>query len=146
MNWILDNVQILIAAAAAIAFWLNQRREARKQAEGGPVPEDASSSPLPAPEGRPILSPEDLRRRILEQLGIPTDEPPPLEQVMEPALPPPLPEIILPPVIVRRAVPPPPKPVVADRRARLRAALGSRTKVHEAIVLREVLGPPVGLR
>jgi hypothetical protein len=142
MNWILDHLQILVAAAAAIAFWLNQRRETRKQAGGEPVPEDAST----APGGRPVLSPEDLRRRILEQLGIPTDEPPPPEPVMAPPLPPPLPDIQAPPVIVRRTVPPPPKPVVVDPRARLRSALGSRTSVREAIVLREVLGPPVGLR
>ena len=29
MDWIFDNLQILIAAGAGVAYWLNQRNEAK---------------------------------------------------------------------------------------------------------------------
>jgi len=153
MDWIFDNLQFLLIAAGTVAYWLNQRRESRQreQMPAEPPPLEPSLHELPPErEERPVMLPDELRRRILEQLGIPQPE---LEPV---AVPPPMPVPLLPPPL-----PEPPSvavpvkvattPLVArvgttPRRAGLKAVLHSRGKVREAFLLREILGPPVGLR
>ena len=87
MNWILDNIQVLIGVAAAVAYWLNKRREERlvneQETDPGlePEGEPASKSRLP-----PVL--EEARRRLLEELRLPVEpetveEPPVLREFVE---------------------------------------------------------------
>jgi hypothetical protein len=79
MEWILDNLQFLVIVAGTVAYWLNQRREARQAEEEATQfpPEPTLHEPPSEPErGRdrlepPVLLPDEVRRRILEQLGIP---------------------------------------------------------------------------
>lgn len=61
MDWILDHLQVLIAIAAAVAYWLNSQR---KQAGGGEMEgQDADE----AERTRRIQ--EEIRRRIAERRG-----------------------------------------------------------------------------
>lgn len=163
MNWIMDHLQLLIGAAAAVAYWLNQRREAKTEPaeeqpdDGGEV----SRKEAPEHEESTVLVPDDIRRRILEQLGIPQPEkepvvPPPTPPPLPP--PPPLPVLIPnPQPVLSEAVPvagPVAKPMalrprtssLSARRDGLRRALRSSGRIREAILLREILGPPVGLK
>lgn len=95
MDWILDHLQIIIAVAGAIAYWLNARN---KEKTGEPADYDGDGSPdvnrPPAGgamrEAADTFDPEDNTRRIQEEIrrkiaersggtGQPT--PPPLEPV-----------------------------------------------------------------
>jgi len=158
MDWILDHLQILIGAAAAVAYWLNQRREA-KTGDDQETPEEALHDAPSESRDPSVLIPDDFRRRILEQLGIPQPEIEPVVQSTPPPLPPPpLPVAISdPPRVLQEAVPmvkPVAKPIVvrpatssmSARRNILKRALRSPGKIREAILLREILGPPVGLK
>ncbi len=156
MDWVFDNIQVLVAIAAAIAFWLNQRREARQreQTPAEPPPLEPSLHELPPErEERPVMLPDELRRRILEQLGIPQPGPEPVAVPVPPPmalplLPPPLPEVPTTAAVPVRLAPIPlvARVGTAARRAGLKAVLHSRGKVREAFLLREILGTPVGLR
>lgn len=88
MDWIFDNLQLLIAAGAGIAYWLNQRKEAQSEDEQdhdtgyAPVDPDAADD---AERARKIR--EEIRRKIAERSGsprppvfVPEPEPPPLVQ------------------------------------------------------------------
>lgn len=149
MDWVFDNINLLLIVAGTVAYWLTQRREARKQREGEAPPGDLRPPVSPEADDRPITSPEELRRRILEQLGIPAEEPatpPPLSAMLrEPPPPLPMVEPEPPRLIVKPSAPPPQAPV-ATRAALVRTALRSPGSLREAIVLRELLGAPVGLR
>lgn len=129
----------------------------------------AGSPAQPMTEGSP--SPEDELRRFLEAIGTPQPEEAPLEEAPQPK-PPPLPP--RPPVVPRVAVarpdqPPPAAPAISAARsaaAPARLARGSavakekqerpasalldqfRTAegLRRAVIEREILGPPVGLR
>ena len=158
MDWIQDNLQILIGAAAAVAYWLNQRREAKTKSAEEP-PGEVSRREAPEQAESTVLIPDDFRRRILDQLGIPQPEIEPVVQSAPPPLPPPpLPVVIPdPPRVLAEVVPlvkPVAKPTVlrpatssrSARRNILKRALRSPGKIREAILLREILGPPVGLK
>jgi len=154
MEWILDNLQFLVIAAGTVAYWLNQRREARQaEEESSQLPPEPSLHELPPErerEERPVLLPDEVRRRILEQLGIPQEE------ITPPPAPPPLPVLPPPPLPEPVALVAPAKPktvlkplAITRRPARhtaLRAALRSKPRVREAFVLRELLGTPTGLQ
>ncbi|MCW5548542.1 MAG: hypothetical protein KIT44_06215 [Opitutaceae bacterium] len=182
MRWILDNLQVVIAVAAALAYWLNQRKQ-----------ESAGEPPEPAEEGRPDdpfrefgADPaeaertrriqEEIRRKIAERAGgapvaapARVPEPPPLIQPE----PPPARSAALAAAsaqeailqrqrdledqlrnaqAIRRATQR--KEVIAEASARKPTAartallgdLKGAENLRRAIVLREVLGPPVGLR
>lgn len=161
MDWIFDNIQMLIAAAAAVAYWLNQRNKAKGAADEE-SPDEVEGESLLEPEDEPkSLIPEGMQRRILEELGIPQPElepqlPP--EPPIIPELPPPLPVVVAePPAVLpvvrsavqtpnHRAESPSPQTRSSDRRDALRGALHSGGKIREAMLLREILGPPIGLR
>lgn len=152
MDWIFDNLQFLVIAAGTVAYWLNQRREARRAEEEAaqlpPEPSLHELPPEPEREERPVLLPDEVRRRILEQLGIPQEEltPPPTPPPLPLFTPLPEPVALLAPAKPKQAVAIMPRPRTAGRRTALRAALHSRGKVREAFVLREILGTPTGLR
>ena len=92
MDWIFDNLQILIAIAGAIAYWLNQRRREREgesaDYDGDGVPETPPTvrrldpnEPDPAEVERTRQIQEEIRRKILERRAggaSPAGEPPPL--------------------------------------------------------------------
>lgn len=150
MNWLLEHLQILLIAAGAIAYWLNQRHSAPTGDQEERRSDDGDET-RPARETQ-VLIPDEVKRRILEQLGIPV-----------PRAPRP-PEPVAPPPIVASVPPPMPSPGVVtqpkvtrvlqverrsdiNRRGRaIRATLRSPDQVRQAVILREVLGPPVGLR
>ncbi len=202
MNWILEHLQIIVAVAAAIAYWLNQRK--REQA-GESADYDADGTPEvprrdfqsdPEEEARTRQIQEEIRRKIAERAGggpitlpPPAPEPPPLfrEQTLAPR------PVATEPTLrdFRRESAPPPVMAPSNhaavlerqqelaeqlrileetrrttqRKAALVAAATAKDTVHpfgprgdlladlrgarnlrRAMVLREVLGPPVGLR
>ena len=200
MNWVLDHIQLVLAVAAALAAWLNKR----KQGTGGLEGEDPSST-VTGEDDQTRRIQEEIRRKIAERRGQPMSEsaaPPPLRQDREP----------VPPVIAPRPVAREISPSLRDRleaklaQARAREEAAARTRslvlqeqtrksesdeaavvklenaahqrqvlavraaesaavttaanvravwltqlrqpqqVRQAIVLREILGPPVGLQ
>jgi hypothetical protein len=197
MEWILDHLQIVIAVAAAIAYWLNQRR----QAQLGDDEEDRTESPQrdfnsdPEEEARTRRIQEEIRRKIAERarggpitVPPPAPEPPPLFRT-ETSSPRPVAAPLPQREFTRQAAPPPFQasaaailerqreleeqmreleatrkaaqrraalvaantavfaPVAAsERNVGLLADLHGGRNLRRAIVLREILGPPVGLR
>ena len=84
MSWLLDHLQIVIAMAAAFAYWLNQRRAAKDHEgqEGGlpPIAREfpaAEDDPEEAERTRRIQ--EEIRRKIAERRGEATPVPSPRE-------------------------------------------------------------------
>lgn len=81
MDWILDNLQIVIAIAGAIAYWLNARS---KEKAGEPADYDGDGEPDTLPGGRRAMRDaeremeqaeatrriqEEIRRKIAERAG-----------------------------------------------------------------------------
>ena len=70
MNWISEHLQLILAVAGALAYWLNQRREAEaaREAEKNPPPaslaEADADDPFRAEKVR-----EEIRRKIAERRG-----------------------------------------------------------------------------
>jgi type IV secretory pathway VirB10-like protein len=161
MNWVLDNLNIVIAIAAGIAYWLNNMRvskeEARRQAEEPPPEESEDVFGPDFDFGEPETSP-------------PTDMPPPL---FRQPVPPPLPAAVDAGELARQAQiqerlrearenkaanrsstevsrswiqardrpkkPPTPSGGIKTR-------LRNTREIRKAFVMREILGPPVALR
>lgn len=159
-------VILVIIGLISLVNWIIQRssevREKRKLEqkrlgipEGNPYHSPPEAAP-PEPEvRRPAGDPGAEMRRLMEALGLPLeDEPPAVRRAPEPPPPPPLPPIpafekVRPPV--RQEVRAPAKPaqtaapaaVVTSRpESPWATALRSRGGVRQAIVLREILGPP----
>lgn len=93
MDWILDHLQIIIAIAAAIAYWLNARRSDKA---GEPADYDGDGKPDNVPGGGRAMRDhqqslenaentrriqEEIRRRIAERQGAGRPTPPPLAPV-----------------------------------------------------------------
>ncbi len=116
MNWILEHLQIVVVIATTVAWWLNQRREAKKTEDGEspgttrPVagrPKDNSPwAPVDYEEiERTRKIQDEIRRKIAERRG----------EAGPPPVPPAQSRPVAPP-----AAPPRPEPVVArpaERRA-----------------------------
>ncbi len=74
MNWILEHLQIIIGVAAALAYWLNQRRGNAEQEEEEPKPRTVAEAEE-AERTRRIQ--EEIRRKIAERrAGGPVELPP----------------------------------------------------------------------
>ena len=87
MDWVFDHLQIIIAAAGAIAWWLNQRRKGGMEGEEGPPPQEATfDDPELAERTRKIR--EEIQRKIAERArGYPAEQPTlPLDVPDEPPL------------------------------------------------------------
>ena len=155
-------VIIVIIGLVSLVNWAVKRsaeiREERKRErqrlgipEGDPfhpVPHQAEN---PEPEHRPVIAPSPDMRRLMEALGLPPEEeelpPKPVVRETLPALPPvpayrppaaPKPRFKNPDT--RAAAIPP-----AAAASPLAAALRSHDGIRQAVVLREILGPPKAL-
>jgi hypothetical protein len=87
MDWVFDNLQIIIAAAGAIAWWLNQRRKGGMEGDEVPPPQEATfDDPELAERTRKIR--EEIQRKIAERArGYPTEQPTlPHDEPAEPPL------------------------------------------------------------
>lgn len=102
MDWVFDHLQLIIAAAGAIAWWLNKRRNPDGDETPAPHQEDTFDDPELAERTRRIR--EEIQRKIAERArGYPTEQPtvPREEQVEPPVV---VREVIVPeaPQVVRR--------------------------------------------
>jgi hypothetical protein len=101
MNWALNHLQLIIAIAGAVAWWLNQRRLANKGGEEPPT-EATFDDPGLAERTRRIR--DEIQRKIEQRARGYANEQPTLPRD-EPVAPPPIPvrrEVVAPP-----AAPPP---------------------------------------
>ncbi len=151
MDWIFDNIQILIAIAAGIAFWLNksrEEREQRRQMEEEPPAEWEEEEFGPAETvimERPVAP-----TIVIHQRGTPPPLPssPSAEATRQQ-------EMLerLKTLRAQRAAqatakkaPPRAKSPAAGVPGGLQSRLRDPAEIRRAIVMREILGPPVGLR
>ena len=195
MDFILDNLQLILVIAGSIAYWLNQRKRER-QGEAADYDEDG------IPENRPTVAPnadameeelrtrriqEEIRRKIQERRSAGAPPAPPREEIPayelpEPPVwreegpapvPPPLDDGVLArqralqeqlyALAARRAALATARSASVDRGSPVMAATAAMTvpptksadllrdlrnpeSMRRAMILREVLGPPVALR
>jgi hypothetical protein len=194
MDWIFDHLQFVIAAAAAVAYWLNQRRTAAKEEaetdkrKAARFPRANVDESQDADRARQVR--DEIRRKIAERAGgrtkeAPANPPPPLvrreadewRRIFRPEPTPPAREPVLVPaddemaaVLERQrklneqmaaleraqqaekhaawaAAAGVAAPVNAPRQAGgWRGELKNGDGLRRAVILREILGPPVGLR
>ncbi len=147
-------VLLLVIAAISLVNWLIERsaklreqRRLQKESANRGQPDSFEEPPLPETSAREEL--EEHMRRVMESFGMPVEEPKPVFETPapvvvfeEPAAPPP------PPLPVPRPNPPrrSKKATVAQRpRSPWVARLATSQGLREAIVLREILGPPKSL-
>jgi hypothetical protein len=138
-------VIVVVIGLISLVNWLMKRsaelREQRKL-ERDELP-DVESADLPAPSVRQPSAASDEMRRIMELMGMPLEE----------EAPPPLPVQPVLPVLPKYQSPKPARPAkpVSSRSegaaetpgpSALTSALRSRTGIRQAVVLREILGPP----
>jgi hypothetical protein len=113
MDWILSHLQVVLAVAAAIAYWVNQRKAAAREDKKETPPSSGRSGPARADAGedeRTRRIQEEIRRKIAERRG---------------AAPRPSPA----PVATERPVAPPviaPRPVAQEMARGLRERLEAR--------------------
>src|SRR6267154_2881898 len=95
MNWVLDHLQLIIAIAGGIAWWLKQKKQAQSADEATPPAEERSfEDPELAERTRRIR--EEIQRKIEQRAkGYATEQPKPLP--MEPAAPPIVREVVMAP-------------------------------------------------
>jgi hypothetical protein len=147
-------VIVVVIGLISLVNWLMKRsaelREQRKLereefVNSDPFHElpDVESADLPAPSVRQPSAASDEMRRIMELMGMPLEE----------EAPPPLPVQPVLPVLPKYQSPKPARPAkpVSSRSegaaetpgpSALTSALRSRTGIRQAVVLREILGPP----
>lgn len=105
MDWVFDHLQLIIAAAGAIAWWLNKRRDPAGAETPAPHQEDTFDDPELAERTRRIR--EEIQRKIAERArGYPTEQPTlPREQQAEPPVV--VREVVVPevPSVIRRGAP-----------------------------------------
>jgi hypothetical protein len=150
-------VLLLVIAAISLVNWLiersaklrEQRRREKEASNQGQTP-PVSSPNFPEPSPREEI--EDQMRRMLESFGLPVEDPKPFPQKPEPVF------VFEEPIAPQL---PPPRPLAPPPRTALRrglekstptrthrpwtSRLGSPQGLREAIVLREILGPPKAL-
>lgn len=104
MDWILDHLQLVIAGAGALAWWLNQRREAKTSGEAEPPRPDKTFEDTELAERTRRIR-EEIQRKIEERTrGYNQQQPRQAENRRAgPAIPPPIVR-----EIARRQVEPPP--------------------------------------
>jgi len=111
MRWLTDNLQLVLAVAGALAWWLTQRKQAAAEAEQPPPHEEKSfEDPELAERTRRIR--EEIQRKIEQRArGYANEQPKPIQ-----------PEAAeLPPVIREIFMEPEPAPVMPRVASRLEA-------------------------
>jgi len=190
MDWIFDHLQILIAAGAGIAYWLNQRKKQQEEGESEEATAQAFDSPEAAADAaRARRVRDEIRRKIASRQGglqeSPGGAPPLFDRPFEDAAPreaPPRVEWRAEPTrqvgpsaaelavlarqrrlgeqlkaLERTSASATPKaarvlsrgrsaPAIAIGAQSVADDLRSAASIRRAIVLREVLGPPLALR
>lgn len=134
MKWVLEHLQIIIAVAAAIAYWLNQRRQAAAEDEPPASPREMSDQTEQAERTRRVQ--DEIRRKIAERRG--GAVPPPVTATAAPRerLPKMIPPLQVPPLepfggpVRRRIFPAHPPVIVADEAAE-KAALARQARLAE---------------
>ena len=150
-------VLLLVIAAISLVNWLIERsaklreqRRREKEASNQGQPPPVSSPSFPEPSPREEI--EDQMRRMLESFGLPLEDPKPIPQKPEPVFV--FEEPIAPPLPPPRPLPPTPRPTLRRGLEKSTSArpnrpwtsrLGSPHGLREAMVLREILGPPKAL-
>jgi hypothetical protein len=148
-------VLLLVIAAISLVNWLIERssklREQRRlQKESADQSEPAPTAQSPIPESSAREELEEHMRRMMETFGFPTEEPRPLVEKSAPvvvfeeqAAPPPIPRSKQQPTTARPTLRRSKAATTAMRpRSPWVARLNSQQGLREAIVLREILGPP----
>lgn len=151
-------VFIVIIGLISLVNWLMKRsaeiREQRKRErerlgipEGDPFHPESQQAENPAPQPSPVKAPSPDMRRLMEALGLPADEEPPTPVVRQvtPRARPPLPACQPTPARKPRVENPNSQAFAIPHAAAatpLSLALRSRDGIRQAIVLREILGPP----
>lgn len=166
MDWLFEHIQIVILLVLAFASWLKTRLDKKLEDQDEAPPRDPTvwddeedDWDVPS-SGPPPLDPRHPREAA----------PPPLVQVRPISVtPPPLPGLDKPGDLtevlekqkkleedfrrIREAKPAPPMPTLRQRKrgrtagpGPLAKALRDQSAVRRAVVLREILGPPVGMR
>ena len=150
-------VLLLVIAAISLVNWLIERsaklREQRRREKEASNPGQPPSVSSPSfPETSPREEIEDQMRRMLESFGLPVDDPKPIPQKAEPVFV--FEEPIAPPLSPPRPLAPTPRPALrrsteTSTSTRTHRAWTSRLSspqgLREAMVLREILGPPKAL-
>ncbi|MBI2497238.1 MAG: hypothetical protein HYV75_04725 [Opitutae bacterium] len=126
MRWFTENLEMILAVAGALAWWLTQRKQTAEDAAPRSPEEKSFEDPELAERTRRIR--EEIQRKIEQRArGYANEQPRPMPP--EPAeLPPILREIFVPPEPVD-AAPPPPTRLEAQRQAEIleqQAALAER--------------------
>ena len=148
-------VLLLVIAAISLVNWLIERsaklRERRRlqKDSAGRDPDAPPGGPSPVPEASAREELEEHMRRMMESFGFPAEQPQPVLEKTAPPV-----------VFEEPSAPPPPLrgPQPAARRPALRKSppaapstrprspwlqrLGTPQGLREAVVLREILGPP----
>ena len=93
MNWVFDHLQLIIAIAGGIAWWLKQKKQAQSDGEVPPPAEERSfEDPELAERTRRIR--EEIQRKIEQRAkGYATEQPKPLPA--EPTAPPIMQEVVV---------------------------------------------------
>ena len=150
-------VLLLVIAAISLVNWLIERsaklreqRRREKEASNQGQPPPVSSPSFPEPSPREEI--EDHMRRMLESFGLPVEDPKPIPQKTEPVFV--FEKPIAPPLPPPRPLAPTPRPALrrsteTSHSTRTHRAWTSRLSspqgLREAMVLREILGPPKAL-
>jgi len=153
-------VILVIIGLISLVNWMMQRsaelRERRKIEhqkqgipEGDPFRQTEEEEPPPT---RSQADPAADMRRLMEALGLPLEDEPPVVVREHPPAPPPLPQP--PPRPAAAYKPAAPKPSATSRPYQIQSpsahphngalaqSLRDKTQIRQAIILREVLGPP----
>lgn len=189
MKWVSEHLQLIIAIAGAVAWWLTQRKQSAEEVAPPPPEEKTFEDPELADRTRQIR--EEIQRRIEQRARGHAKEPPPPARPEPADFPPVIRELFeesVPPSVIRPSVTrfeaqrqaeileeqatlaerlreAAAQKVAAQKRTVFEAATadhkaGRRTEaramimgdlrtpqaLRRAFILREVLGPPVGLK
>ena len=93
MDWILNHMQVIIAIAGVVAYWLNQRKTGQPEDSVAPHQEKNFEDPELAERTRRIR--EEIQRKIEQRARGYAQEQPTLPRDEPPALPPILREVLL---------------------------------------------------
>jgi hypothetical protein len=185
MDWALEHLRLIILIGGAIAYWMNQRRKAKEEAELAkslPTPQSQPKAQMNDDTERTRRIQEEIRKKILERAGGSVKSAPTPPAMPSPALPAretykepsrEESEVVADMAMLERQQQlaaklrelqaqqrehDRPAEVFAEKTALAMAASGTAVRgsiladlrnpasIRRAIVLREVLGTPVGMR